>query len=75
MLNPDGTCSIRYVGRENIENKLLVSLSEDDKVACVLTLDELTILIDAMSGIEKPTTKQKAMSHDLRNFRTAAFGV
>jgi hypothetical protein len=75
MQKPDGSCSIQYIGRENIENKLLASLSEDAKVACVFTCDELTLLINTFKQVKQPTTEQKAMAHDLRNFRTAAFGV
>lgn len=75
MQKSDGSCSIEYVGRENIENKLLASLSEDAKVACIFTCGELTLLIDTFKQVRQPTDAQKAMAHDLRTFRTAAYGV
>jgi len=75
MQKSGGNCSIQYVGRENIENKLLASLSEDAKVACVFTCDELTLLIDTFKQVRQPTDAQKAMAHDLRTFRAAAYGV
>jgi len=60
MQKSGGNCSIQYVGRENIENKLLASLSEDAKVACVFTCDELTLLIDTFKQVRQPTDAQKA---------------
>ena len=74
MMNEDGSCSIRYTGRENIENKLLASLSDDDKVALVLTLEDLKRLINAFEAIVTKTNEEKSMLHDLINFRKAAFG-
>ena len=75
MQKTDGSCSIQYIGRESIENKLLASLSEDAKVACIFTCDELTLLIDTFKQVRQPTAAQKAMAHDLRTFREAAYGV
>jgi hypothetical protein len=76
MKNANGTCSIRYASHENIEDKLLVAISDDAKVACVFTCEDLTTLIHAIREVPgtRPT-KLNAMFHDLIQFRRAAFGI
>ena len=65
--------SVDHVKREIIENKLLISLNDDDKVAVVLTKEELTKLIDAMGGCN--TSWCDDFKKGLTTLYTGAFGV
>lgn len=64
-----------YSNAENIQNKLLQSLGVGDKVACVFSCSDLTVLIEALSEIEYPDDKQGEMLQNLSAFRASVFGV
>lgn len=70
-------CQITSVGREVIESRLLVALTEEDKVAVVLTESDLDLLIRyiAMEDLEtEECMKLDEFAGDLKQLRKAAFG-
>ncbi len=62
--------------REVIQGKLLAALDDDDKVAIVLSEEDLDLLIEivALSRIKESHFKIDAMWADLRQLRKEAFG-
>lgn len=69
------------IEREVIEGKLLASLSDDSKVAIVLSEPELSDLIEGLMRVagstNGPSSKWKrfaAMADDLKKLRREAFG-
>ena len=66
-------CDVEPVSRQVISNKLLVALDEGDKVAVVLSSDDLSMLIDVLREAKVRTEKQEQFRRDLEQLRREAF--
>lgn len=64
---------VQFTKREIIEDKLLTALTEEGKVAILLTKPELTMLIEMVTMCPWKDEKEKHLIDDLRSLREAAF--
>jgi hypothetical protein len=64
------TCSVESTTHEIIESKLLHALADTDKVALVVTRDDLDCII---MGLEHAPVRRIGMLTGLRQLRAAAF--
>ncbi len=63
----------KHVDRTVIEDTLLLALSDEDKVAIIVTDEELQLLITGLTYVPSSLNTQ-AFREDLRKLRRAAFG-
>ena len=64
---------VKQVSHEVLEQRLLISLSEDDKVACIFTADDLIQLINALASKPNPTLQQNTILCGLYELLVQAF--
>lgn len=72
---PNMDVKVRLCNSEMIESQLLIALSDDEKVACIFTCEDLTAIIDGLFALKNRTTKQTVIAHDLNQLRRTAFNV
>lgn len=64
---------VEHVSREIIESKLLVALTDEDKVGVILSRDDLDDLIVLVGNGYSATRRQREMIEDLHKLRRSAF--
>lgn len=65
---------ITRVPRTVLENKILTAVTEENKVAILMTKDELSLFIYALGEISSSSTHAREMLEDAMQLRRTAFG-